>query len=151
MLVRARPSSPVSSAPVDFPAPLPCPPFFLAHEHRTAPLSLLSTSSRPAMAGHAPPAMTRAAAPPCTAVVGFLCSLAHAMSTAGFARVWGARRSPSPNQKPHRRRALTAGDLLCFGSADRWGPAEPRARLSVPVCAHACSDPGAPSIFVGWF
>ena len=132
---------------MDFPAPLPCPPFFLAQEHRTAPLSLPSTSSRPSMAEDAPPATTRAAAPPCTAAVGFPCSLAHATSTAGFARVWGARRSPLPDQRPHHRRALAADDLLCFGSADGWGPADPRARLSAPVCVRACSDPGGSSNF----
>jgi len=134
---------------VDSLALFPLPPSFLAHEHRTASPSIPSTSSHRAMAGDASPATTRTAAPPCMVAAGFPCSLAHATSTAGFARVWGARRSPSPDRRPHRRRALAAGDLLCFGSADRWGPAKPRACLSVPVCVHACSALGAPSIFVG--
>ena len=50
-------------------------------------------------------------------------------------------------RRPHRWRALTVGVLLCFGSADGWGPADPRARLSAPVCVRACSDPGGSSIF----
>ena len=54
-------------------------------------------------------------------------------------------------RRPHRWRALAADDLLCFGSADGWGPADPRGPLSVPVCVRACSDPGAPSVFTGWF
>ena len=136
MLAGAWPSSSVSSAPVDSPAPLPCPPFFLAHEHRTASLSLPSTSSCPTMAGDAPPATTHATAPPCMAAAGFPSSLAHVAGTLGFARGWGACWSPSPGRRPHRRRTLAAGDLLCFCSADGWGPADPRAHCQ-SLCVSA--------------
>ena len=69
----------------DSPASLPLPPPFLAHEHRTASLSLPSTSSHHAMAGDASPAITHAAAPPFTAAAGFPSSLAHATGTVGIA------------------------------------------------------------------
>ena len=106
---------------VGSPAPFPLPPSFLVHEHRTASPSIPSTSSHRAMAGDASPATTRAAAPPCTAAAGFPCSLAHATSTTGFARGWGARRSPSPGLRPHRRRDLGGPPPPLSCEAGSWG------------------------------
>ena len=103
------------------PAPLPLPPSFLAHEHRTASLSLPCTSSHRVMAGDASPTTTHTAALPCTAVAGFPCSLAHAMGTVGFARGWGARRSPSPGLRPRRRRDLGGPPPPLSREAGSWG------------------------------
>ena len=64
----------------------------------------------------------------------------------------------SPCEGECDRVDLLAGDLAgsevsrgqCRPSsspADRWGPADPRARLSAPVCVRACTDPGGSSVF----
>ena len=64
----------------------------------------------------------------------------------------------SPCEGECDRVDLLAGDLAgdevsrgqrCPSSspADRWGPADPRAHLSVLVCVRACIDPGGSSVF----
>ena len=131
----------------DNPAPLPLPPPFLTHEHRTASLSLLSTSSHRAMAGDASPATTRATAPPCTAAAGFPSSLAHATGTIVFARGWGACWSPSPGRRPRRRRDLGGPPPPLFRVAARWGLPDVGAHLSVARCVCLCLDPGGSSNF----
>ena len=64
----------------------------------------------------------------------------------------------SPCEVECDREDLLAGDLAggefshgqrrpSSSPADRWGPADPWARLSAPVCVRACSDSGGSSIF----
>jgi hypothetical protein len=70
-------------APLPWTPPLPL--SFHAHEHRTVSRLLLGTSIYHAVAGNAPPATTRAAAPPCTAVASLLSSTDHRTYTKRFA------------------------------------------------------------------
>jgi hypothetical protein len=70
-------------APLPWTPPLPL--SFHAHEHRTVSRLLLGTSIYHAVAGNAPPATTRAAAPPCTAVASLPSSTDHRTYTKRFA------------------------------------------------------------------
>jgi hypothetical protein len=109
-----------------------------------------STSAHPAVAENASQVTTRAAAPPCTAAIGFPSSLGHAAGTIGFARGWGSRRSSWPGRSPHRRRGHARQRRPCSGLADGWGPFDPRARMSVSLCWSGVKERGVRSNLSRW-